>query len=455
MAAEQQLPRRKHAPVRIGYGTGGLAYGFIRVNKLTSNGVAWGYANIGNGALASYDIVNDKWKQFGLGCAEAGNNNGLGVARECNSGGGPAAGWYGRVVDGSLIGDEPFTGDERGDVQRFSVGSLLRDINDNNIVVGNHDISCLDLPSPLCFEKLKPAKWLPDGDGQWGDAIQMQQLGSADKSAAMRISNSDPPFAIGFSQGDDGQQHGVLWNVTTGQIQADFGARSVTNAINSSGTMVVGSRITFGFPPPRTDFIWWTDDNWQTFKELDADDVLAIAEGGEHISDITRLTGINDSGQVSAQALLRGEFGQFLDPAITKWRPEVALDATCQASDPGEWAPDNGCGIPIILDTIPLLNTVLQGDVNNDGNINNLDITAFIAALAAADEAAFLLKFPNGSYTAADIDLTNGPTNLDITPFITLLAAPASHPSAVPEPTSVVVLLLTLMAMRRRLRSRI
>lgn len=114
------------------------------------------------------------------------------------------------------------------------------------------------------------------------------------------------------------------------------------------------------------------------------------------------------------------------------------MDATCQASDPGEWAPDNGCGIPIILDTIPLLNTVLQGDVNNDGNINNLDITAFITALAAAD-----------------IDLTDGPTNLDITPFITLLAAPASHPSAVPEPTSVVVLLLTLMAMRRRLRSRI
>jgi len=96
---------------------------------------------------------------------------------------------------------------------------------------------------------------------------------------------------------------------------------------------------------------------------------------------------------------------------------------------------------------------VVAGDVNNDSFVDNLDITPFIAALAAEDEAAFLVAFPEGSYAAADIDMNGGPNNLDITPFIGLLTAAASN-AAIPEPASVMLLLLPLMAMARSRRRR-
>ena len=87
-----------------------------------------------------------------------------------------------------------------------------------------------------------------------------------------------------------------------------------------------------------------------------------------------------------------------------------------------------------------------NGDVNNDGSVDNLDITPFIAALAAEDETAFLAAFPEGNYAAADIDTSGGPDNLDITPFIDLLTVAGA---AIPEPASVTLLLLMLMGMRR------
>ena len=90
----------------------------------------------------------------------------------------------------------------------------------------------------------------------------------------------------------------------------------------------------------------------------------------------------------------------------------------------------------------------LTGDVNNDAEVNNLDITPFIAALAAEGEAAFLAAFPDGSYAAADIDISGSPDNLDITPFIGLLTAAASDSAAIPEPASVMLLLLPLMVAR-------
>ena len=91
---------------------------------------------------------------------------------------------------------------------------------------------------------------------------------------------------------------------------------------------------------------------------------------------------------------------------------------------------------------------VVLGDINNDASVNNLDITPFIAALAAEDEAAFLEAFPDGNYAAADIDMSGGPDNLDITPFIGLLTATGA--TAVPEPSSLVCVVLALMMGRRR-----
>ena len=94
---------------------------------------------------------------------------------------------------------------------------------------------------------------------------------------------------------------------------------------------------------------------------------------------------------------------------------------------------------------------VVLGDVNDDGSVDNLDITTFIGALSAADEAAFLTQFPNGNYAAADIDMSGSPDNLDITPFIGLLTAAGSNATAVPEPGSLACIALALMMGRRRL----
>ena len=96
------------------------------------------------------------------------------------------------------------------------------------------------------------------------------------------------------------------------------------------------------------------------------------------------------------------------------------------------------------------MNLVAQGDVNNDGSVDNLDITPFIGALSAADEAAFQIQFPEGHYDAADIDLSGQPDNLDITPFIGLLTASASNTNAVPEPAAFTGLVFGLMAFVKR-----
>ena len=94
---------------------------------------------------------------------------------------------------------------------------------------------------------------------------------------------------------------------------------------------------------------------------------------------------------------------------------------------------------------------VLKGDIDDDGSVNNLDITPFIAALAAEDETAFLSTFPGGNYAAADVDMSGLPNNLDITPFIGLLTAAGSNATAVPEPGSLACIALALMMGRRRL----
>ena len=88
---------------------------------------------------------------------------------------------------------------------------------------------------------------------------------------------------------------------------------------------------------------------------------------------------------------------------------------------------------------------VVLGDVNNDGQANNLDVTPFIAALqigGSIDDleqvAAFLAKVPGGSFANSDANTNGLVNNLDITPFISLLAQSGSAANALHTVTASV-----------------
>jgi len=172
--------------------------------------------------------------------------------------------------------------------------------------------------------------------------------------------------------------------------------------------------------------VWMTDDEWQTWSMLDLNgDILGADNpppGAETWESFDVINGINDDGMIVGLGKPLAEF------------------AGAEGQDPGT--------LVFLLDT-KALSSVLLGDVNNDGAIDNLDITPFITALASADEAAFLVDFPQGSYSAADVDTSGSPDNLDITPFISLLTGQGSG-SAVPEPASLALLAAgALMTLRR------
>ena len=121
-------------------------------------------------------------------------------------------------------------------------------------------------------------------------------------------------------------------------------------------------------------------------------------------------------------------------------------------SNGGNPSPSRGCGTSFLCESyydnllIEEISTAMLGDVNGDGAVDNLDITPFVTALSAADEAAFVALFSEGNYAAADIDMSGHPDNLDITPFIGLLTTAGNESAVVPEPAAALLLCLPLMA---------
>jgi len=100
-----------------------------------------------------------------------------------------------------------------------------------------------------------------------------------------------------------------------------------------------------------------------------------------------------------------------------------------------------------------------RGDMNDDGSLDNLDITGFIAALAiggnVADpqsNASFEAQVPGGKFKAGDQDRSNTVDNLDITPFIEglTLAAGQAAGAAVPEPATAMLLATGVLLLARR-----
>lgn len=95
---------------------------------------------------------------------------------------------------------------------------------------------------------------------------------------------------------------------------------------------------------------------------------------------------------------------------------------------------------------------LIKGDVNSDGKVDNLDITPFIAAVAADnDAAAFLAQVPGGHFLAADVNTDGAVNNIDITPFISQLSG-ATAP--LPEPSTLALVLTAwILVTKRRLKA--
>ena len=102
--------------------------------------------------------------------------------------------------------------------------------------------------------------------------------------------------------------------------------------------------------------------------------------------------------------------------------------------------------------TVTVVPEPTPGDVNGDGNVDNLDITPFIYALVNG-EAAFNAAYPLGEFWAADCKIDGNIDNLDITPFVALIAGGGQ---AVPEPITIGLLAVggVAVVLRRRPRRR-
>ena len=98
-----------------------------------------------------------------------------------------------------------------------------------------------------------------------------------------------------------------------------------------------------------------------------------------------------------------------------------------------------------------LSNSLLLGDMNGDGVLNNFDISPF--ELALANPSSYLSTYPGMANYAAvgDINGDNSFDNFDISAFESLVTGLGSSP--VPEPSSLVLMAvggLTLAALRLR-----
>lgn len=103
--------------------------------------------------------------------------------------------------------------------------------------------------------------------------------------------------------------------------------------------------------------------------------------------------------------------------------------------------------------------TILLGDMNGDGDVNNLDINPF--ALALTDESAYTSQFPGiDPDVVGDINGDDVLNNLDINPFADLLTGGGSSITTieglaaltVPEPTTLTMFAAAWLLWRRRTR---
>ena len=88
------------------------------------------------------------------------------------------------------------------------------------------------------------------------------------------------------------------------------------------------------------------------------------------------------------------------------------------------------------------------GDVDNNGFVDNLDMTPFILALTASNEYTFWHALPGSAFHSADMNHDGSIDNVDITPFTLTLAGVtnSNNAFAAPEPSTALVLLMCWLA---------
>ena len=174
----------------------------VHGDHVTSGGLMVGDSNVSNATKYAYDIVNNQWYDFGKGSGIGANNNGKILGRSESCCGGHDNGYYPRVSDLNLV-SEPATVADRGELWRLPVGSYPIAINDNDVIVGRFDPTCMILfpgHSGLCFGGQKPMRIDPIGKNQWGEAVALDELADLDQSSVLALSNTDPAFGVGSSK---------------------------------------------------------------------------------------------------------------------------------------------------------------------------------------------------------------------------------------------------------------
>lgn len=394
--------------------------------NVSEGGYVGGNWNLNNFDAFFYDMNEDVFVNHSGGNGTMANNNRLVVSAFSDHSEVPPA--FVASPD-AVTEDNPF-----GWIHEFDPPTLgLTWINDDNVIVGR----TLDSRPILIVPTGTDDNGFPTYDNTFSILSELKS-----PSEAIAISSADPAYIVGFA-GAGFVQEGVVWDMN-GQIIQELGKGRYPIGITHDGTVAYGSVRTYSRRDSAEEAaLWYTTDNWQTFKEVLLEEFIlelldADVPGSELVDTFKDTLGSSSQDPGCCTVSGMNNAGQIVVHGIP------ALASVERWSSPGA---------VFLIDTLSLAQ-ILKGDVNNDGSVDNLDITPFIAALAAEDEHAFLGAIPGGQYAAADIDMSGGPNNLDITPFIALLAGTVENSTVVPEPASAMLLLLPLMVVGRACRGR-